>query len=106
MEETRDGSIVFVHNSKQVRKNTVERVSKVQSQSKRVPSPALTNETNPQTEKEVACKRPSSKQKTKMLIAAHQIKQRKLSIGSANAATSLLKQNATDVFQDADKKSG
>ena len=56
VEETRDGSIIFVHNtnatgSKQGRKNTVERVNTTSSSknqygqcsSKRVPSPSLTN---------------------------------------------------------------
>ena len=43
-----------------------------------------------------------------MLIAAHHIKQRKLSIGSANAAATLMKQNNTTPHDDhkTGKKSG
>ena len=73
VEEGRDGSIIFVGN----RKSTVERVK-----AKRDSSATVAIEADD--------KRASSKSKTKMLIAAHQIKQRKLSIGSASAATSLL----------------
>lgn len=65
--------MIFVGN----RKNTVERV-----RSKR-DSSANESEVNDN-------KRPQQKQKTKMLISAHQIKQRKLSIGSANAAASII----------------
>lgn len=79
VEEGRDGSIIFVGN----RKNTVERIK-----AKRDSSATVTVEGDD--------KRQSSKSKTKMLIAAHQIKQRKLSIGSASAAASLLKQNLHD----------
>lgn len=82
MDETRDGSIIFVGN----RKATVEK-----AKAKRDVSHGTTNA---ETENEDATqKRQSGNLKTKMLIQASQIKQRKLSIGSANAAASILKQN-------------
>ena len=86
VEETRDGSIIFLNN----RKNTVERVK-----AKRGDSGNAAAETDQDSCTLVAPKssKPIGKTKAKMLIAAHQIKQRKLSIGSTQAAANLLKQN-------------